>query len=290
MGRLICCLLLPSTVALLPASARASVFGEENATLAAILLQATQTLDAINKQLSTAKKTYEEIRRYASYADEAAQAFKAARHFNFQAQSFEALAGVAFPDAVAIERDATRQGFWRSTGELSRLTRYCLDDRIANPQAKTFQRCIELEDALTAAKARSNLENAFGGPARTASQKAVDDTAATAMATSHSHQQAAALTHVAATSLAQQCTQGSSATECQAAANAASIAQLAEASRTNDQLAEANRLQALRLTQENERRKAETEALETQGRTALDAFQQATQAAPRIDFHGLEEQ
>src|SRR5687767_7853484 len=117
---------------LIPTSARADMFGADIPVLSGILVQATDTVVKINEQIRTAKQSYEEIRRVAGYADEAAQAFKDFSNLNSKLFGGD-LGGMldqAFPDLSSIRAEASRAGGggrWADgTGELRSLVSVCL--------------------------------------------------------------------------------------------------------------------------------------------------------------------
>src|SRR5687768_3613605 len=85
------CPLLLLTASLLlatPLTAHADALGADLPILGGILTQATQTVVSVNEQLRTARESFDELRRFAGYADEAAQAYR-----EFSALNAELLGG-----------------------------------------------------------------------------------------------------------------------------------------------------------------------------------------------------
>jgi hypothetical protein len=246
----------------LPASAHASLWGEENGPLYTIVSQMAAEIAQAAETLGQLKATYDETKRYVGYADDAVRAFKDFQSFGEDVlQAPQAAVDQLFPDLQYFRAEPSNTGPWaQGTGELQRMIRYCLGSTVARG-------CAEFRDAVTAKQARAALEQTFGTTAASNLEvNAADYEASVAMASASAQLGRNAVTKEQAAALMRRCTEGNgdgAAAACQAAAHAASILQMQQLAGISDSLAEANRLQAVEVAQQNAERKRElNEALE----------------------------
>ena len=255
--------------------ARADVFGADLPILSGLLIQATDQVTRMTETLGTLKKTYDDARRVAGYADDAAQAFNQFRNFNAQlfrqdlAQSLE----TAYPDIGYFRRQASDAGPWaRGSGELQRLVSLCFTGGRTG--------CTQLQEAISFQQARDAVSSTFGlAPEGAYDLKAVDHETAVALASSSAQQGRGVTARDVSRQLLSQCgvdahgnvtassTDARVLAQCQAAAASAQIVALRQGADLADQVAEGNRLQALQLSQHSADRKREL--AEAQERRAL---------------------
>jgi len=270
-------------------TAHADFFGGDLPLLTAIVTNTSQQLTKLGETLSTLRKTYDEAKRVASYADDA---YKAYRHFSHHSaqmfrdgvtNSFES----AYPDISYFRREASRGPQIDGSGGLGRMLNYCLSRNSGTG-------CIELQQALSLQQARNNIATVFGpAPALAgyAEMKSLDDEAGLAVAASSSQTGRDQIARARAESLQEQCTgeaDDGNLAACQAAGSLAQIQALKQSTELTDQVAESNRLQALRLAQENARRKREIgEAIERR-QIILDGAQNMTPRPPPLKAEGLD--
>lgn len=241
-------------------TAYADVWGGDIPLLTSLVATTTDQLKKASETLDTLRKTYDSAKRVAGYAEEAYQAYQ---HFSqYSAERFgqDALGALdtAFPDVSYFRREASRTGPWaQSTGELQSLVAFCFSGLTKGKKGT----CIELQQALTLRQAREAIQGTFGVAPHVAGSietRAVDHEASVAMTASASQFERNKITRSEADSLLEQCTddEGNLAA-CQAAAGTAQIRQLRASADIADQLAEANRLHAIQLSQQNARLKRE---------------------------------
>lgn len=265
-----------------PREARASIWGEENVSLLALVAQGLEQISQGAKQFEQLQRTYEETRRYVSMAQDAVDGF---REFGAFADSIysnptHALA-TAFPDAEALTRDLRSPQSWaQGTGELQRLVRVCLSGGD----------CATLRDAVTAKQVRDSISQTFGtSPIRSSSIETVDVEASRGISLSTAQTAKAQLTAEQARALMEKCRKGtdqSAIAACQAAANLGQLMQVEQTAELNAQMAEANRLKSLELADKNAEKKATLlQALERQ--KMLEAG--STQMAPPTFLIGEED-
>jgi hypothetical protein len=270
-------------------NAQADLFGGDLPLLTAIVANTAQQLTKLGETLSTLRKTYDDARRVASYADDA---YKAYQHFSrssgqmFKDEVARSLEN-AYPDLAYFRREASRGPRLYGSGELGRMLSYCLT-------VSNGSRCIELQQALSLQESRNNLLNIFGPPPAVAGyveMKSLDDEAALAVAASSSQIGRNQIARARAESLQEQCmAEGADGNlaACQAAGSLAQIQTLKQSTELTDQVAESNRLQALRLAQENARRKREVgEAIERR-QILLDGAQNISPRPPQLKAEGLD--
>src|SRR5919106_131431 len=258
--------------------AHADLWGADIPLLSSILGNGISTLNAINDQVATLRKSYEEARRLAGYADDAYRTFKHFRDYTADMFNADAAAALdaAFPELSRLRREASGTGPWaEGTGELQRTFVRCLKGGATG--------CAELQDALTAKDARGALDAAFGA-SRTLEERAMDHEAAVGIAASHAQTQRNSVRRARAQLLLEACAGEGASTEsiaaCQAAASVAEIEQLHQSAAMSDQLAESNRLEAIQVAQENARRKRELRERERRRQLMLEGARFA--APPRV--------
>lgn len=284
-------LLLAAVLVLTPNVARADIFGADIPVLGGILVQATQTVASINEQLRTARESYEEFRRMAGYAEDAAQAFEEFSQLNAELMGGElgAMFDQAFPEIASIRADAQRLasgGRWaEANGDLRRMVQVCL--RVGQ--------CTSVREALSFQQTREALDSVFGAaPDRLLELQAVDSEAAVAIAASTAQDGRGAVVREYAAELMRQCQQrrsGSSPTAqaaCTAAAAAAEIANLESNADLADAVSQGNRIQALQLALKSQDRKREL--LEAQERRSLllEGARQLAVPPPRVETEGFD--
>lgn len=262
-------------------TAHADLLGGDLPLLTAIIANTTQQIQQLAETISTLRKTYDEAKRVAGYADDAYQAFKNFQNFSGQvfAQNLEQALETAFPDLGYLRREASRTGPWaQGTGELQAIVRYCIQT------GATGFSCAEAQEAITLKQARSALAATFGTTPAVAGAievNAMDHEAAVGMASSSAQVGRNAITRAQAKALMTKCTgegDEDSIAACQAAANAAAILEVQHNADMGDQLAESTRLQAVRVAQENGRRKREINDAIERRRVLMDG---ARHMAPR---------
>jgi len=255
--------------AFVPAAARADFYGADIPLLTALVSNGAEQLVQMSNSLKALQRTYNEAKRVAGYADEAARAFNSVKTLNGQlfGQSVVNGLGNAFPEVARIQNDLQGHSQWaQSTGELGLLLTGCARYGPNTPACTQFQR------AVTATDARTAISNTFGiaptGPnlgARRA--QAIDDDAAVGLATSASQVGRGQVTRAQAQALMDACAgvaDDDSIAACQAAANAAQIQGLSHQSHMADQMAVQTRLHADQLAAENARHKQELVARDAQ--------------------------
>jgi hypothetical protein len=270
-------------------SAHADLFGGDVPLLSAIVTNTAQQLNKLQDTLSTLRKTYEDAKRVASYADDAYQAY---RHFSQYSagmfrdeltRSFES----AYPDLAYFLREASSGPQIDGSGSLGRLLSYCVS-------ANTGSQCIELQQALSLQQARNNIATLFGpapAVAGYAEMKSIDDEAGLAVAASASQTGRDQIARAQAQSLREQCTGNTdddSLAACQAAGSLAQIQVLKQSTELTDQVAESNRLQALRLAQENAKRKREIAESIERREIILEGANNMTPRPPQLKADGLD--
>ncbi len=240
-------------------AAVADLFGGDLPLLSGILAQATQAATALGSALDTLRRTYQDARRVAGYAEDAVAAYSHFKAYNATLfkqdvqQAFEA----SYPDIGYFRREVSGAGSWaQGSGELQRLTRLCLLGPSGN--------CRPLQEALSVAQTRDALDKTFGRAPKGADDlHAVDHESAVALAAGSAQQGRSQRARALSDALIQQC-QGSSGDDnnlaaCQAAGSSAQIQALHGQADIADQVSETNRLQTLQLQQRNQERKRELE-------------------------------
>ena len=250
----IACLLRPDV-------AHASVFGEENGALTALVAQGVAEFVQIGETLTQLKQTYDETAKYVGLVQDAIEGFQ---EFGAFADSVfknpqSALASV-LPGADSLARDLQSPESWgRGTGELQRLVKVCLGGG----------GCVAFREAVTANQARDSISRTFGtSPVRRDDIEAVDIEASKAISGGMAQSAKSTVAGEQARALMEKCLRGTdnkAVAACQAAANLGQLMQVEQAASLNEQVAEGNRLQALELAEKNaEKKRALQEILERQ--------------------------
>src|SRR5712692_1783025 len=224
-------------------AAWADFFGGDLPLLTAIVTNTSAQLTKLGETLSTLRKSYEDAKRVASYADDAFQAYQHFSHYSAQmfrddvTRSFES----AYPDVAYFRREAAHGAQMEGSGEFGRLLTYCVFRRSGD-------RCVELQESLSLQQARNTISSTFGAPPAVdgyRQMKSVDDEAGLAIAASSSQTGRDQIARAQAESLREQClgaADDDSLAACQAAANLAQIQALKQTTELTDQVAESNRL------------------------------------------------
>lgn len=263
---------------LCPNTAQASLFGEENGPLTALVAQGVAEIDQAAQTFAQLKQTYDETRKYVGLAQDAVNGFK---EFGAFADSIYRNPGhaleSAFPDAAALSRDLQSPNAWGSgTGELQRLIKVCLSGG----------NCVAFREAVTARQARDSISKTFGtSPLHRDDLETIDVEASKSIRDSMVQGSKSALAGEQARALMQKCTSGTdnqAVAACQAAANLGQLMQLEQTAALNEQVAESNRLKALELAAKNADRKRELQ--EGQGRQRLLEAGSQNMAPPSIRF------
>lgn len=276
---------------------RAAYADEGTIVLLDILANSISEVDKLSETISTLRKSYTEAKRLAGYADDAYRAFNAFKTYNGQVFSKELGQALdsAFPDVAYYRREASHTGPWaQGTGELQRMMAYCLGDKIRERVGEAA--CVTLQENLSTAQAKKALAATFGtAPAVAGSQeiRAVDHESASAISSSFAQVNRDGVARAQAKALLAQCEDlGSDAdvdtmAACQAAANTAQIQQLSQTTELTDQVAQLSRLEAVRLAQENARRKRELNDVVDQRKAILDGAEQLGAEPGEIRTDGL---
>jgi hypothetical protein len=184
-------------------TAHADLFGSDLPLLSAIVTNTAQQLTKLSETLSTLRKTYDEAKRVASYADDAYRAYQHFSHSSAQmfkdevTHSFES----AYPDLAYFRREASSGPQIDGSGDLGRLLSYCVSGR-------NESQCIELQQALSLQQARNNIATVFGSAPAVAGyteMKSIDAEAGLAVAASSSQIGRDQITRAQAKSLQEQC-------------------------------------------------------------------------------------
>lgn len=253
--------LLIAMLLLQPGIAHASLFGEENGPLTALVAQGVLQLNQAAQTFEQLKQSYEEARKYAGMAQDAIEGFQQFGQFADSVfQNPENALRSAMPDAALLVRDLqTPQSWGRGTGELQRLVRVCLGGG----------ECASFREAVTAQQARDSISKTFGtSPVQRDDVETIDVEAGRAISSSMSVAAKSTVVGEQARALMEKCMGGSgndAVAACQAAANLGQLMQVEQTATLNEQVAESNRLQALELADKNaEKKRALQEVLERQ--------------------------
>lgn len=285
---------LSLAVVLTSAPAHASMFGEENATLGSILAAAIVQIDNMVEALSTARKTYDSIKTVAGYAQDAYDTYQALRTFNLTAASADDILASTFPDIAYFRGEVSGGGPWlHGNGSLRRAIRTCLMDQADAYRAAQEGRahrpvCVELDDVLTAGEVRRNLSSLYGPvlPSYDArAQLAVDGIAAGAISGSMAAAAKGRVSQANAKAMMAACT-GDNPDACRTEAQVAQIQSLNSLGQVNEQLAKQNELAAMRLAQENAKRKREVLEQIEQRQIVVDGMKAASKTQTQIKVEG----
>ena len=253
----------------------------DTGTLVGILANGLQTLASINQQLEQARKSYQETKKIVRMGEDAYDLAAGVITLNPSrvARSFES----AFPAVQYFEMEAHYPNSWlHGSGNLQALMSICFagvkaqarrapppqqqaDDgsidrsAVAGSPAPTavgaggespIPECALVERQMDLHETQLLMASTFGLSPE-AQLAAVDEEATRAFVASQGSLQRTTITAAQVRALMQACEDTGSPSACQAAANAAAVAELGQAAETNSQLALMNRLQAIRIEQEN---------------------------------------
>lgn len=256
--------------------------------LGVMAANSAQTLSTLNTSLQQARASYDEIKRMAGIAQEAKDAFEEFRNFNTDLLGEgRDMLDEAFPEVGRIRDEAAHLsagGRWASNnGELRRMVRVCL----------TGGDCTEARQALTYSETRTAITTVFG-LAPNGVLDAVDSEAAVAVTASAATEGRSTATREYADELMKQCiakrATGSQAAlaACQAAAAAAEIAALEGNANVADGVAQGNRIAAMQLMLESEKRKRDLQEAHERRQVVLDGAKKMTEPPPRIETDGFD--
>jgi hypothetical protein len=227
----------------------------------------------------------------AEYADDAYKAFQSFQHGSgaMFGQNAVAALDLAFPTLGYFQREAEAPGPWaQGTGELKNLLLSCVNAGLEGLP------CTQVQAALFTQEVHRALSATFGQPSKgvgATETGAMDAEAGVGIASAHAQVQRNQLEKGRAEALMMKCTgDGSDADSlaaCQAAASAAQIEELSQTAAMSDQLAEATRLEAVRVAQENAKRKRELEEVQVRQQMVKDAAQHLGDANARIETDGI---
>ena len=254
----------------------------DTGTLVGILANGLQTLASINQQLEQARKSYQETKKIVRMGEDAYDLAAGVITLNTSrvARSFAS----AFPAVQYFEMEARYPNSWlHGSGNLQALMSICFagvksqarhgpspeqqaDDGSSDPSAvagspppaavaagsggSQIPECALVERQMDLHETQILMTSTFGLSPE-AQLAAVDEEATRAFVASQGSLQRSTITAAQVRALMQACEDTSSPPTCQAAANAAAVAELGQAAETNSQLALMNRLQAIRIEQEN---------------------------------------
>jgi hypothetical protein len=243
-------------VVLVSSTALADLYGADLSFLSEIAGTSASELSQVSQVLTTAQQEYQQAKKVAGYADDAVRAYQSFQTMGSQLFSGNAVSvlSTAFPEVGEIQRAASGTGPWaQGTGELTRVISACL----------TGSACFQTGAPVTVANAKTAITGTFGQPLPVAGgieTQAMDHEAATGIAAASSQLGKDQEARTQAKALMKNCTGGTdddSLAACQAASGAATILQAQQTADLTDQIAESNRLESVRVAQENGRRKRE---------------------------------
>jgi hypothetical protein len=265
--------------------ARADLFGADIPLLGGLVTQTVQSVQHLAETVSTLRKSYEEAKRLAGYADDAYRSFE---HFkDYTAEMFvrDAVLGfeTAYPDISYFRREASGAGPWaQGSGELQRLVRLCVGGADAA--------CGEFREAVSYRQTRDALEETFGpAPPGAYDLTAVDHESAAALAAGSAQEGKSEKARLVSDALRRHCNGlgASSLAACQAAAATAEIEALKLHADTADQIAAGNRIMAMQLQLHNQARKRELNEAEERRRVLLESAQQALKRPVPVEADGF---
>lgn len=270
---------LPFAVALtlLPLRAHA-VVGEENITLALLVAKAAEQVTQLRAALEVATQTYNETQRYVGMVEDARNAFT-----TFQRSStalvVDPLSGVdnLFPDAHYLRSQLSTPANWaRGTGALQDKVQQCINGQ--GPE-----QCASFYKELKAEQAKASIEATMGkSPAGRDDIALVDAESADAIAGAHNIANRDTGSQAALAKLQALCARGTSPESMASCQATAAIQQTKEMTTVNEQLAEANRLQAVGLAAQNAERKREVREAEARQQAVQDGFRDMTRTRLQV--------
>ncbi len=232
--------------------AAADLFGGDLPLLGTLVSQGAQQLSTASQALRALNEDVTSTQRMVGFATQAQSLFSrfaSTRVADYGADNFGLARGT--PPVSDASRLASGVAAWApATGELQAVA----------PQCDGASACRQMHNAVSPADARTAVSGTFG-PALRPDTQAGDYEVVRALAASDTHQQQeSSRAAVSAASREAACASGGDASVCGLAQTARQESQL---DTVNQQLAEANRLQATRLALQNaERKRALGEALE----------------------------
>ncbi len=267
-------LFLSALLVLAPRPARADLLGADVPLLVELVANSFAELESLRQSLATARATYDETKELASYAHDAASAYRSFKDSGghlFDANVTAALE-TAFPDLAYLRAEAQQPGPWGAgRGQLQRLVRLCLT---------TKGQCREVEQAMSLAQTREAISATFGTvPDEDVRGRLAREHVAVALTAASGQAGRSIASRQRAEELMAQCTRGVSIEACQAAAAAADIAQLQQGADIADQLAQNTTLQALEVAD----RDAERQRVAREDAARQELLHHAADAyAPRV--------
>lgn len=263
----------------LAAPAYADMLGGDLPILAGIFSTLTDSAAKAAETVGQLRRTYEETKRIAGYADDAYRTFEAFKKYNAELFSRDALQSLelAFPDVGYFRREASGAGPWaRGSGELQRLVSLCLSGAAGS--------CTQYREAVSFADTRRALAETFGvAPEGAHDLAAVDYESAVALAAASAQEGRSTRARQVSKLLQAQC-QGKDAAglaACQAAGASAQVEALRAQADIAEQVATGNRLQSMQLQlQTSARKQAHAEAERRHALLLEGALQSSPQPTP----------
>ncbi len=283
-------LTLSLTVGVRPAAA--DIAGADIPILLDLLVNSFTEIEQLRQQVRVARQTYEETKALVGYAQDAHRAFESYQKYSGEMFGADLLATLdrSFPDLAYFHNEIQTGGILNA-GEnpvLRQKMVYCAGRRFAGSD------CVEVHRAVTLGEARDAIATAFGtapdGPMGVEARVA-DQEAAVALASGSAQMGRNQVNRANARSLLALCTAGTSEENiaaCQAAAHTAELLQLEQQTLISDQLVEANRLQAVRVLQENAARKRELEEARQRREMVLEASELLGAKPAKVKTEGLD--
>jgi hypothetical protein len=258
--------------------------------LADLVVNGVKQLATLTETLGTLRKSYEEARRMASYAQDAYAIAASFQHFSIQrfGERLQSDLSDAYPDAMYY-RDQMTYGRWTTGGRLAPYIRYCLNGTLSKNEAGQIvfsadKLCTNLRAELGTSQVLVMLGQVFGSvpeseraTARGAEATVMDAEVAAQISAQTSQWNRTQRVKQMVDQMKADCaatSDGSGPTAaCEAAAQRAQMEALAEQAETNRLLSEQARLLALQLAQKNAELKREMTA-EADRRAALGSASQ----------------
>ncbi len=229
--------------------ASADLFGADLSLLGTLVSQGTQEISTAAQALGALRQGVTSAQRMVGFATQAQTLFShfaSARVADFGADNF----GLSHGTLPVSDGSRLKSGLapWApATGELRGVSHQCASDATSGTSA-----CRLVHDALTPSDAQNALRGTFG-PALQPDTQAGDYEVARGLSAADTHQQQeGSRAAVSAASRSAACASGGDAAVCGLAQTARQESQL---DAVNEQLAEANRLQAVRLALQTAERK-----------------------------------
>ena len=272
--------------------AAADIAGADIPILLDLLVNSFTEIEQLRQQVRVARQTYDETKALVGYAQDAHRAFESYQKYSGEMFGADLLTTLdrSFPD-LAYFHNELQTGGLLNAGENSGLRQklvYCAGSRFSGAE------CTEVHRAVTLGEARDAIALAFGTApdgALGVEARVADQEAAVALASGSAQVGRNQVTRANARSLLALCTAGTgeeNIAACQAAAHTSELLQLEQQTLISDQLVEANRLQAVRVLQENAARKRELEEAHQRRDVVLDASQLLGAKPAKVKTEGLD--